>query len=191
MASIYGHRWTSGFGDSPEYPRDHERAGMLTVPGDTWHRGLAGIEDHQIGAGLDACMLAADDWPPSLPKFRAMCFAIPSLHSIRAELKAKHTARSPFARQVWSEIDPFLLRQADHRQHERMLREAYDAAVEFVVSGGELPVPLPEIAAPAEPVRTQAKPETVRASTETIEQVLADPEPEPEPTEPTEQEPAP
>lgn len=59
MVAIYGHKWTSSYG--------------LDDADDTWLRGLGGITPSEIAAGLSACVLRADPWPPTLPEFRAMC----------------------------------------------------------------------------------------------------------------------
>jgi len=58
MAEIYGHKWTSAYGDEPV---------------DSWVRGLSDIEPKEIATGLEACVMRGDDWPPSLPEFRGLC----------------------------------------------------------------------------------------------------------------------
>ncbi|MFA4660196.1 hypothetical protein P2A10_17530, partial [Xanthomonas perforans] len=76
MAEIYGTRWTSGFGADPS-----------TGAGSTWAKGLAGVTAQQLGAGLTACIAAADPWPPTLPEFRARCLGVPSLAQVSNELR--------------------------------------------------------------------------------------------------------
>lgn len=59
MTEIYGHKWTSSFGDS-----DGEG---------TWAKGLADMSGEELKTGFVACVTSGDEWPPSLPKFRVMC----------------------------------------------------------------------------------------------------------------------
>lgn len=67
MSSIYGHRWTSQYGDSDA--------------DNTWAIGLMGVTSEQFAAGLHTCIsISADrvrvgdeDWPPTLGEFRAYC----------------------------------------------------------------------------------------------------------------------
>ncbi len=151
MAEIYGHRWTSAYGDD---------AGASA--GQTWAKGLAGLSVAQIAAGLDAALASADDWPPTLPAFRSMCFGIPALAMIRAELAARDSRRSAFARLVWSRLDTHRYRTSDADKADRLLREAYDLAREHVMRGGELPpAPAAEIEQQPEQ-RTPASPDVVK-----------------------------
>lgn len=67
MAEIYGHRWTSQYGE--------------TDTDGTWARGLVGITGAQLAAGLQRCVNQGNkraqngeqDWPPSLGEFRGYC----------------------------------------------------------------------------------------------------------------------
>lgn len=129
MTEIYGHRWTSAFG---------EDAG--TGAGSTWGKGLADCAPRQIGAGISAAIVSADPWPPTLPAFRAMCLSIPSFAHVRIELK-RSTDLSPFTRLVWSNIDQFRVSHADQDKADRIVREAYDLAREHIMTGGSLPEP--------------------------------------------------
>lgn len=134
MAAIYPHRWTSAMGPSPQ-----DSTGALTIAGDTWARGLAGVTSDQLGRGLAACNASADEWPPSLPAFRGMCFGIPPLAQVRFELRPGAPEVSAFTRLVYLHIDPWALRHADARDAERMVREAYGLAYDHVMRGGSLP----------------------------------------------------
>lgn len=128
MAEIYGHRWTSAYGDSTE----------ADGAAGTWAKGLAGITPTQLADGLKACITSSDPWPPTLPEFRAMCLGIPSLVSVRAEINGKGD-RTPFAMLVWQRLDSYQFRQVSAKDAERMLAGAYEDAREFVMRGGELP----------------------------------------------------
>lgn len=184
MAAIYGHRWTSAYGDTPE-----DTAGALTVAGDTWRRGLVGITETRVGEGLTACLRSSEPWPPTLPEFRAYCLAVPTLAAVRLELPKAE--RSDFGRLVWSYIDPHRFRLADTATSERMLRDAYDTAREFVMRGGEIPAPAPALTGPAPKLpefaftgsAAPASPETIaaRLGLSESEAVYLDPEPTPEP----------
>ena len=58
MAEIYGHKWTSAYGEKPV---------------DTWVDGLGDMAPQEIANGLQACLVNGDPWPPSLPEFRQLC----------------------------------------------------------------------------------------------------------------------
>jgi hypothetical protein len=163
MAEIYGHRWTSAYG---------EDAGSGAGP--TWAKGLAGIAPSQIATGLEQALVSADEWPPTLPAFRAMCFAIPAFAAVRAEVNAKDSRRSPFAMLTWEHLDRHRYRMADADKADRLLREAYDTAREHVMRGGALPEPVEELAAPAPAPRTPVSPEVAAAAFADIAAILGD-----------------
>lgn len=127
MAEIYGHRWTSAYGDNP-----NEGAAL------TWAKGLAGISAKQVGDGLRACVSSSDPWPPTLPEFRGMCLSIPTLAAVKVE-QAQEGGRSPFVRLVWSYLDGYAMRRMSSDQCDRAIREAYGLAREHVMRGGDLP----------------------------------------------------
>lgn len=135
MAAIYGHRWTSAYGE-----RCDDDSGDLTVPGDTWQRGLDAVGEHRIATGLNACVMSPDPWPPTLPKFRAMCLDIPSLARVRLTFNGA-SETTPFTRKMWQNIDSFRLKQADTEKADRILRDAYEMTCEYVMTGAELPTP--------------------------------------------------
>jgi len=168
MAEIYGHKWTSAYG---------EDAGASA--GQTWAKGLAGLTAVQVGAGIRAALASAEEWPPTLPKFRAMCFGVPSFGVVRGEINARDSKRSPFALLVWSRIDGVRYRAADADRADRLLREAYDEAVEHIVRGGELPEPRAEISAPVAEPRKPASPEVARKHLESLMRLVAKEEDEP------------
>lgn len=60
MSSMFGHRWTSSFGDAID-------------PDRVWSAALAGLDEQQVRAGMRAVMDAGDEWPPSAPEFRRLC----------------------------------------------------------------------------------------------------------------------
>ena len=62
MASMYGHRWLSAYGE-----RDEDG---------TWRRVLSGLVGEQIAKGLRGCIESGSEWPPSAPEFRRMCLGL-------------------------------------------------------------------------------------------------------------------
>jgi hypothetical protein len=166
MAAIYGYRWTSAYGE-----RCDDDAGVLTIAGDTWQRGLDAVGEQRIGTGLNACVICADPWPPTLPQFRAMCLEVPSLARVRLTFSGG-APTTPFTRRMWQNIDSFRMRQADANQAERIIRDAYEMACEYVMGGGKLS---PELVAAIEekkPEPTPADPVTAKAHIDRIAEML-------------------
>lgn len=67
MTAIYGHKWTAHIGVVAT------SSGDLTDAAKTWQKGLAGISTLQLGRGFSALIALGNEWPPSLPEFRALC----------------------------------------------------------------------------------------------------------------------
>lgn len=128
FSTIYPHRWTSAMGVDPRGPQ-----------GKVWATALAGFSRAQIDAGLEACRCSADEWPPSLPAFRAACHEIPALAAVKLELRGS-ARRSLFTHLVWSFLDSTAYGAANGDKAEKLLREAYELAREHVLRGGLLPV---------------------------------------------------
>lgn len=160
MGGLYGHTWTSAYGDNPR-----------SVAGAEWSRTLAGLNREQVDTGIDACRAEGAEWPPSAPRFRAMCLGIPTLARVRLELTRGQP--SPFARMVWANLDVHRYRTESADRADRMLREAYDLAREDVMQGAELP-PEP-VAAMTDDTRREpvpADPETAKARMAEIAELL-------------------
>lgn len=143
MTEIYGHRWTSAYGEDAEQGA-----------GSTWAQGLAGLSSRDIATGLRAALLSTNPWPPTLPQFRAMCLDVPTLPAVILALTTR-TVVTPFMRLVWTYVDGFRLRTADADKGERLIRDAYELAREHVMAGGALP---PEPAALLEQQQEVRKP---------------------------------
>lgn len=60
MAAMYGHRWTSSFGDRVD-------------PDRVWAATLAGLDEVQVRHGMRQCAELGLEWPPSAPEFRKLC----------------------------------------------------------------------------------------------------------------------
>ena len=59
MAKIYGHKWTSSYGESDD---------------GTWLAGLYDVTADQVRYGLEQLRTDGERiWPPTLPEFRALC----------------------------------------------------------------------------------------------------------------------
>lgn len=160
MAEIYGYRWTSAYGEDAS-------AGA----GETWSKGLAGLSTAQLGKGLERCITSADPWPPTLPAFRALCLDVPTLAEVRASISKRE--RSGFMRLIWQHIDGYAFARASTDRSERMLSDAYTAAREFVMGGGELPEPESAPLAPPEASKPKpASPEVVAACKARLAEVL-------------------
>ncbi len=64
MTRIYGHKWTSSFGESDD---------------GTWLKGLQDLPLEMIREGLECCLTQTDTWPPTLPEFRQLCIGVPDM----------------------------------------------------------------------------------------------------------------
>ncbi len=169
MAGMFGHTWASQYGAKPD-----------GIGADTWAAALSGITGAQLARGLRETLLLASDFPPSAPKFRALCLGIPSIASVRADIARKDSDRSPFTVLVWRGINGWAFARADQPGAERMLREAYEEAREFVMRGGALPEPAVAIAQDTTPPPLKlASDETAAAALARIADVLKVGEPEP------------
>jgi hypothetical protein len=179
MASRYGHTWVSQFGASP--------AGIAAAE---WRSTLAGLTAEHIRAGFRADMLRGSEWPPSSTSFLAMCRDIPTFAKVNSEVLKLLMRRkwlgggrevievSRFSRLVWMKLDIYSFRNAQSKQAERMLKDAYGLACEHVIGGGELPeTPVALIEKQVAPIKP-APPEVVKAHLERMRNILREPDPE-------------
>lgn len=97
MAQIYGHKWVSNYG--------------TTDTDDTWRLVLCGVQPEQLSVGLRACAESEDDWPPTAPQFRRMCFggvkeSMPIEHAMieSDEVKAHRRELAREYRKKWQEM---------------------------------------------------------------------------------------
>lgn len=155
MASRYGHRWTSQFGDSAD-----------GIAGAEWSAALAGLSQAAIRCGFDRDLVRGDSWPPSSTQFRALCLEIPTLAEVKYQLRSDGR-KSPFIVQVWLYLDSYYLARADHREADRMIADGYELAVAHVMDGGQLPE---KVTAQIQHTRTPINP----ASSEFARKQLAD-----------------
>lgn len=154
MAEIYGHTWVSGYTADPD-----------GTAGQTWGKGLAGLSGQDIARGLSACLASGDEFPPTLPKFRKMCMGIPSQARVAWEIS--QSQRSPFTCMVLARLDGYRYKSAHGKDAERLLRDAYELAVEARMSGEPLPL--------QSDLQIESRPEAVvPSSPETVARHMAD-----------------
>ena len=179
MAALYPTLWVRDLGASPI-----DGSGSLTVPGDTWAKGLSGLTGEQLAAGLRTCATRGGDFPPSVATFRSYCLSIPSLSAVQRELANENSDRSGFAVLVWQGIDGYAYRRAEGKAADRMLKDAYDDARERVMAGEAPPPPRVALPPPAAPVARPASPEVAKAAlAEMARTIGAMPDLRPEPPE--------
>lgn len=170
MAGIFPAKWCKDMGETP---MSADKPDELSIYGDTWARGLAGLSNEQIAKGLEKALERGGEWPPSLPVFQGWCFGIPSYDEVRAEFAPGFSGeRSQFGRMVYLNLDVWAWRHSPADRSDRMLREAYSEAVRHVRAGGELPsVPIAGITQ-EQPRRRVASPETAEAAIRDIAAIL-------------------
>ena len=178
MASRYGHTWVSQYGASP--------AGIAAAE---WRSTLAGLTADDLKTGFRADTLRGSEWPPSSTSFLAMCRDIPTLAKVNSEvtkllMQRKWTGNreivevSRFSRLVWMKLDVYGFRNAQAKQADRMLKDAYGLACEHVIAGGELPeTPVALIEKKVTPIKP-ARPEVVKEHLDRMRDILREPDPE-------------
>lgn len=183
MAGMYGYKWTSAFGDSPEHGDDSGHTpGDLTIAGEMWSLALAGLSRAQVAQGIRRCLVSSDRYIPSAPEFRALAMGIPTEARVRLVIKDINKLEDPqllsFCRLVWTFIDGWRFRTADRHTEAMMVRDAYELAREHVMAGGGLPAPPAGALGhdePPEPKFTppgEAPPESVEAERRRIQELL-------------------
>jgi hypothetical protein len=127
MLALFGHAWSSQYGTAAD-----------GIAAETWAVALAGVTGKQIADGLRATMALGKDFPPSAPRFRALCMNIPSQAMASRMIYGKESA-TPFSRHMWGYIDAYRFRTADMDKTDRMIVEAYGLTTEYLMQGGHLP----------------------------------------------------
>jgi hypothetical protein len=127
MASMFGHTWTSAYGEDSR-----------AAPGREWAQALAGLSRQQVDEGFRATLIAGEKWPPSAPMFLERCLGVPTLAVVSHDI-LKGGDLTAFSRAVWLDLDTFCWRQAGTDRADRMLREAYERVKARVMAGEVLP----------------------------------------------------
>lgn len=160
MAAMFPHAWTSGQGDSPS-----------GTAGKTWATALSGVTPMQLAVGLQETLMLARDFPPSAGRFRALCFGIPTLSVTKVLMKRREPHQ--FVALLYQNLDMYVFTRLDQRSSDRMLAEAYDASVDHVMRGGEMPdVDAKRLEAPSAREHKPASEETVKANLDAIKDLL-------------------
>lgn len=76
LADLYGHRFTSNYGEAIETVEDdHGNVidSWISSTVETWRRALHGVTPKQVGDGLRKCVEKAEEWPPNAGQFRERC----------------------------------------------------------------------------------------------------------------------
>jgi len=71
LTEIYGHKWTSSYGE---------------IPNKTWINGLLFIDPENIKKGLTELLKNKSEWPPSLPEFINLCLNNNIKHAINSQM---------------------------------------------------------------------------------------------------------
>lgn len=121
MGEIYGHRWTSGFGELDNH--------------NTWLTGLENLTPEMLAQGLRGCVNRQDPWPPTLPEFRAMCLDFPEREEIihiAIYEPGNHTNR--LSNMVRHLIGNTELNNSTYDKLERRARSVYPEAVKRITN---------------------------------------------------------
>lgn len=134
MAGMFPGKWVRENGSAPV-----NNNGELTIAGETWLPVLSGITPRQVAEGMANCLRSALQWPPNPGQFRAMCLGVPALAEVEGQMRPGQ-AQSGFTVLVRSMLDLHAYATADsgNAQH-RMLANAYERAVRYVMDGGAVP----------------------------------------------------
>lgn len=108
MASMYGHKWVSGYGAQVD-------------PDGSWAMALTGISSLQIEQGLKRCFEDCLSWPPSAPEFRKLCLMLYDKDDVGWE----HARQRAANQERLSEQQPLL--QLDNKTQKELWREKQKA----------------------------------------------------------------
>ena len=95
MSSMFGHKWTSSYGDES----DPDRVWYAVLKDTTWD---------QMKNGMDTLSKSGREWPPSAPEFLKLCLGledgvnvarVPSADATRERLEAIEHKISPSAKE--------------------------------------------------------------------------------------------
>ena len=112
MAKIYGHKWTSSYGESDD---------------GTWLSALRCVTTEKVKHGLELCLARNDPWPPSLPEFIQMCLDIPDIETVTSQIlsgRPTGTLSAMIAKQIGS----WDLRNSTASELRKRVRTLYEIA---------------------------------------------------------------
>ena len=139
MAAMFGHRWTSSFGESID-------------PDGVWRRCLEGVDRFDLAYGLEAVAKSGAEWPPTAPQFREMCLqrnacGLPTADEAYFEALS-YERQSPSDRDLatmsdaayhtWRNMDLHNWRLMPMDRHAKAFKAEYTNTLEHVRRGGVL-----------------------------------------------------
>jgi len=140
MTEIYGHKWTSAFGEEPLA---------------TWDNALALITPAMVRMGLNRLALSTKhvEWPPGALEFRQLCLprsedvGLPAFEQALSQALGAHTSKHPAVVHTLREMGHlnYELRRMKASEAEALFSEWWQRTIEFVVGGGVLPPAAPEL----------------------------------------------
>lgn len=161
MGSMFPGTWERQNGVAPV-----NKAGVLTIAGNTWFQVLKGRSRALHARGMACCLSEGREWPPNPGRFLAMCLDIPVMTAVEREM-APGRPQSGFTVLVRSMLDLHVYASADNGfQQRQMLSEAYERAVRHVVDGKPVPEPVLAIEQEKHGVRPVRDRELARAAME-------------------------
>lgn len=107
---MYGHRWTSSMGETPNA---------------TWTEACRAFEDEQWRNAVTLLKQSTDDWPPTLPTFRRWAFL--GNTPIEAKELAARKADEIVAKRIaaYNPNSPGITQHEADRLHDRLSRSLY------------------------------------------------------------------
>lgn len=140
MTEIYGHKWTSAFGDDPLA---------------TWDNALASITPAMIRVGLNRLALSPKfvEWPPGALEFRHLCsprsedIGLPAFEKALSQALGAHTGKHSSVVHTLREMGhlAYTLRRMKAKEADALFSEWWQRTIDFVIGGGVLPPPAPEL----------------------------------------------
>ena len=155
MTRIYGHRWTSSFGETDD---------------GTWAKGLRGLSGEQIALGLSRCVVSGEAWPPTLPEFRALCTPTAEDLGLPPRDAAYREAAMADRDHLWSHpavyaaaqaVGLFEMRTLPESKSRPLFERAYEIVTRRALAGEQFDAPLPKA---LEKISTPARPEVAAAA---------------------------
>lgn len=110
---IYGHRWTSSYGEKDD---------------GTWLEGLRGLTATHLAKGINRMINRCGDWPPTLPVFRRLCMDHPDMDEA-IDRAMRQTCSGPVPKAMRRKIGSWDLNHLPERELRRKLESVYNETV--------------------------------------------------------------
>ncbi len=145
MNAVYGHQWTSSFGEQ-------------TDPLGVWLGVLQGVTPAMLEQGVNNMSALGLEWPPNAVKFRTLCLPTREQLGIPTAAGAYRLAQLELAKPAdqrdWSQLHPIVFwsvqgvgdifnwKQLDVVSNQKRFDESYEVIYQRLLRGGTLsPVP--------------------------------------------------